>query len=49
LCRGDVVVIEGEGIAAANRLPSETGLGKSALAALLGEIQVDVIETLATN
>jgi hypothetical protein len=47
LRRGNVVMIEGEGIAAARRLPSKTGLGESALSTLLGEVQVDVIEALA--
>lgn len=49
LRRGDVAVIEGEGVAAARRLPTEASFGKSALAALLGEVQVDVVETLAAN
>lgn len=44
---GDVAMVEGEGIAATGRLPSEASLGESALAALLGEVKVDVVEALA--
>lgn len=40
-------MVEGEGVAATSRLPPETALGESALAALLGEVQVDAVETLA--
>jgi hypothetical protein len=47
LCAADVALVEGEGIAAARRLPAETILGKSALAGLLGEVQVDVVEALS--
>jgi hypothetical protein len=49
LRRGNVVMVEGEGLAAADRLPSETGFGESALATLLGKIQVDVVEALAVD
>jgi hypothetical protein len=44
---GDIAVVEGEGVAAADRLPSKASLGESALAALLGEVKVDIVETLA--
>jgi hypothetical protein len=47
LCAADVRVVECEGIAAARRLPAEAVLGESALAALLGEVEVDVVEALA--
>lgn len=42
----DVGVVEGEGVAAAGGLPAESRLGEPALAALLGEVQVDVVEAL---
>lgn len=45
----DVAVIEGEGVTAARGLPAETGLCESALAALLGEVKVDAIETLTVG
>lgn len=40
-------MIEGKGVAAARRLPTEASFGESALAALLGEVKVDAVETLA--
>lgn len=45
----DVAVIEGEGVAAACRFPAEASLGEPALAALLGEIEVDAIKALAAQ
>jgi hypothetical protein len=42
----DVAVIEGEGVTAADGFPSKAGLCESALAALLGEVKVDAVETL---
>lgn len=42
----NVAVIEGEGVTAARGLPSEPGLCESTLAALLGEVKVDAVETL---
>jgi hypothetical protein len=42
----NVAVIEGEGVTAAGGFPSEAGLCESALAALLGEVKVDAVETL---
>lgn len=47
LRRCDVGAVECEGIAAGRGLPTEAVFGKSALAALLGEIEVDAIEALA--
>ena len=43
----DVVVVEGEGVAAAGGLPAEAVLGEATLSALLGEVEVDVVEALA--
>lgn len=43
----DVAVIEGEGIAATYRLPAKSCLGEATLAALFGEVEVDVVEALA--
>lgn len=42
----NVTMIEGEGVTAARGLPSEPGLCESTLAALLGEVKVDAVETL---
>lgn len=43
----DVGLVEGEGITAARRLPSQTVFCESALAIFLGKIQVNVVEALA--
>ena len=45
----DVRVVEGEGVAAARGLPAEAVLGESALPALLGEVEIDVVEALAVK
>jgi hypothetical protein len=47
LAAANIAVVEGERVAATRRLPAESGLCKSTLAALLGEVEVDVIEALA--
>lgn len=55
LCRpaelraADIALIECESIASAGGLPSKSRLGESALAALLGQVQVDIVETLAVG
>lgn len=41
-----VAHIESEGLAAANRLPAQAILSEPALARLLGQVQVDVVEAL---
>ena len=43
----DVALIKGEGFTAARGLPAQARLGKSAFAAVLGQVQIDVVETLA--
>lgn len=45
----NVAMIEGEGVTAAHGFPSEAGLCESALAALLGEVKVDAVETLTVQ
>lgn len=42
----DVASLEGDGFAAASRLPTQTSVRKSAFAAFLGKIEIDVIEAL---
>jgi hypothetical protein len=41
-------MIECESVAPARRFPAEPRLGKSALPALLREVEIDVVETLTT-
>lgn len=45
----DVTMIEREGVAAAVWLPAEAGLCESASSALLGEVEVDVVEALTSD
>lgn len=42
----DIASLEGDGFAAASRLPTQTSLRKSAFAIFLGQIQVDVVKAL---
>jgi hypothetical protein len=42
----DVALVEGKGIATARGLPTQTILGKPALAMFPGQVQVDVVEAL---
>jgi hypothetical protein len=41
----DVAVVEGEGVAAARRLPPEPRLCESALSCLFREVEIDAVET----
>lgn len=43
----NVAVVESEGVAAARGLPAESVLGEATFAALLGEVEEDVVEALA--
>jgi hypothetical protein len=43
----DIGVVEGKGVTATRRLPSKARLCEPTLAALLGEVKVDVVEALA--
>lgn len=43
---GDVASLEGDCLAAARGLPTQTSIREPAFAILLGEVQVDVVETL---
>jgi len=43
----DVACVEGEGVAAACRLPAQAALGKPALAVFPRQVEVDVVEALA--
>jgi hypothetical protein len=45
----NVSVVEGKGVAAASGLPAEAVLGESAFAALLGEVEIDVVKALAVR
>ena len=45
----DVARVEGEGIAAASRFPAQAIFRESRLAALLGQIQVDVVKILTVT
>jgi hypothetical protein len=49
LCGADAGVLQCEGLAATRWLPTQAILGKSALACLLRQVEVDVIETLAVT
>ena len=42
----DVGGVQGEGIAATRRLPAQTGVGETAFARAIGEVEVDVVEAL---
>lgn len=42
----DVAVVEGEGVASCCGFPTKSSLGEPALPALLGEIEVNVVEAL---
>lgn len=44
----DVALVEGKSFTAPCGFPTETCLGKSAFAAFLGQVQVNVVETLAS-
>jgi hypothetical protein len=44
---GNVAMVECKGVAAARRFPAETRFREPTLAALLGEVKVDVVEALA--
>lgn len=46
VCAGNVARFESDCIAAASGLPTEPGFRKAAFPALLGQVQVDVIEAL---
>lgn len=46
VCPGDITRLESDCIAATSGLPTEAGFRESAFAALLGQVQVDVIEAL---
>ena len=43
----DVARVESERVAATGRFPAQAVVRESALSALLGQIQVDIVETLA--
>lgn len=45
----NVAVVEGEGVAAAGGFPPEACLGEATFTALLGEVEVDVVEALAAR
>lgn len=47
MCAADVAMVEGEGVAATRGFPAETCLCEPALAALLGEVEEDVVKALA--